>query len=87
VSVPTSLEQIVDELARAMPRDQARAAVRAQARRLGIRARGLGTEEVLEVLDALAAGDGLAAVCARFAKARVLLAAGQDERAKAPPRR
>jgi hypothetical protein len=76
MSVPSSVKEIVDELSKGMPSEQARAAVRAEARRLGIRARGLDLDEVLTLLDGVAASEGLAAVCARFAKARVLLAAG-----------
>ena len=76
MSVPSSVDDIIAELARSMPLEQARVAVKAEARRLGVKARGLSVDDVLRLLDALAAGDGLAAVCARFAKARVLLAAG-----------
>lgn len=76
MSVPTSLDQVVAELARNMPSDQARSAVHSEARRLGLRPRGLAVEDVLALLDALAGNEGLAGVCARFVKARVLLAAG-----------
>ena len=76
MSVPSSLEQVVDELARNMPPEQARAAVKREARRLGLGARGLAVDDVLALLDALADKEGLAGVCARFVKARVLLAAG-----------
>ncbi len=70
------LSELVGLLAGTVGQERAEEAVLDAVRRLGLPSRALSRDQILAVLDDLAARAGLVGVTARFAKARAILLFG-----------